>query len=132
MSWKASAWAKTVKAGNPAAKAVLLCLADYADENHTCWPAQETLADESEQSVRSVRRHLEHMESDGLLRRVPRYDKRGYRTSDRYVLAVDGHFPPTGTSDRQENRPVRTRTYRTDETRLPDNTPSAYRTPVSG
>jgi pyocin large subunit-like protein len=51
MSVDALSWAKKQRAGSPAAKCVLMILADYADEHGVCWPSQETLARESEQSV---------------------------------------------------------------------------------
>ena len=89
MSWTATNWAKQVRAGGPGPKAVLLCLADRADENESCFPSQELLAKETEQSVRTVQRQLADLEVKGLLRREhrPRGDGSG-RTSDRYYLLI--------------------------------------------
>jgi hypothetical protein len=40
MSVQAITWALSVKAGSPGAKAVLLALANYANEFGLCWPSQ--------------------------------------------------------------------------------------------
>jgi len=100
VSWKASAWAKEQTTGSPAKKALLLCLADYADEDNSCFPGQDRLATETEQSVRTVRRQLEDLEMRGLIVRERRVDKHGHRTSDRYVLQI-----PTGQSGRKDPEP---------------------------
>ncbi len=62
MSVKAMAWAKAQKAGGPGIKAVLLVLADYADEQWSCFPGQQRIAEETEQSIRTVRAQLETLE----------------------------------------------------------------------
>lgn len=121
MSWQATAWARTQKTGSPAAKVILLLLADLADENHSCFPGQDRLASDSEQSVKSVSRHLAALEEAGFIRRVPRYDGRGKRTSDRFFLAVDG---PKSLPDRLSGSP-------SEPDPLPDNQGGDYRTPVS-
>jgi hypothetical protein len=92
MSWTAISWAKQVQAGGPGPKAVLLCLADRADEEDSCFPSQELLAQETEQSVRTVQRQLADLETKGLIKRVHRARSDGNgRTSDRYfLLGVQG------------------------------------------
>jgi Helix-turn-helix domain len=90
MSWNATAWAKQVTAGGPGPKAVLLCLADRADEEQSCYPSQQLLATETEQSVRTVQRQLADLEERGLIRRVHRARSDGSgRSSDRYFLLVE-------------------------------------------
>lgn len=88
MSWEATNWAVRQKAGSPAAKVVLLLLADRADDQHSCWPSQNRLADDSEQSVPTVRRHLRKLESIGLIRTERRTVPGQKRATNRYVLAV--------------------------------------------
>lgn len=88
MSWEASGWAKRCRVGSPAIKALLLCLADYADENHQCYPGQERLAWETEQSTRTVRRQLDQLVNLGAITRSRRFRADGSRTSDCYTLAV--------------------------------------------
>lgn len=89
MSHKAFTWAAEQRAGGPGPKAVLLVLADRADENHSCYPGQDLIAYETEQSVRTVRRQLKDLEDRGLIIRERREDVRGHRTSDRYILPVN-------------------------------------------
>lgn len=72
--------------GSPSAKAVLLILADYADERWSCYPSQGRIAAESELGERTVRRVLRELEDRGLIKRQRRGDKRGNRTSDRIFL----------------------------------------------
>ena len=90
MSNAIMSWAKTQKAGGPSAKAVLLCLADEASTHGECWTGQETIADESEQSVDSVQRRLRELERRGLIYCVSRRhwgDSGKWRTNMIIVLA---------------------------------------------
>lgn len=88
MSARAVTWAHAQSTGNAARKAVLVALADMADEAHSCWPPQAMLATMTEQSARSVRRHLSALEEAGLIIRAHRGGAAGGRTSDRYTLPV--------------------------------------------
>lgn len=103
MSIKATEWAYQQDIDGAAAKFVLVALGDFADEAGTCFPGQDLLARRTGQSVESVRRHLRWLEEQGYLQRVRRFDGRGYRTSDRFVLNLD--HSPTGQSDRRSKRP---------------------------
>lgn len=79
----------------PSSKFVLVVLADYADDEHSCYPGQDKIAQRTGAGVRTVRRALADLEGAGYIRRVHRYKSSGYRTSDRYELAVtqiSGHF----------------------------------------
>lgn len=86
--WAAPNWAASLRVGDVALKAVLLLLANYADENYSCYPSQQRIADETEQSERTVRRQVDLLTEAGLIRREPRYDGKGKRTSDRYYLQL--------------------------------------------
>lgn len=89
MSWKASAWAKEQRLGSPAAKSILLCLADYADpEKATCWPSQTQLAADAEVSERTAREWLQRLEDWGLISRERRTRSNGARASDMIVLRL--------------------------------------------
>lgn len=97
MSWQATNWALEQKTGDVGRKVLLLLLANLADENHSCFPGQERLARESEQSLSTVKRQLKRLEEDGYIRREHR-DGRGAgrgkgRTSDRYYLMMDAVIP---------------------------------------
>ena len=61
MSWKATAWAIRQTTGSSGRKVLLLALANYADEHGVCWPSQETLARNTEQSVDTVQRQLKKL-----------------------------------------------------------------------
>ncbi len=90
MSWKASAWAKEQRLGSPAAKAILLCLADYADaEKAACWPSQEQLSQDAEVSERTTREWLQRLEDWGLIARTRRTRRNGARAADMIVLKLD-------------------------------------------
>ena len=87
-------WAWATTAGGPGPKATLVAVANYADEAGTCFPGQALLARQTEQGVRTVRRHLADFEARGLLCRRTRSRTEGRgRTSDRYRLHVAGVCP---------------------------------------
>jgi len=88
VSYKATNWAWELQLKMPE-KFVLVALADMADEQHSCYPGQATLAAMTGASERTVRRALVKLEEDGLISREERRKEGGYRTSDRYVLSVD-------------------------------------------
>lgn len=90
MSWKASAWAKDQRLGSPAAKSILMCLADSADaDTAECWPSQARLAEDAEVSERTAREWLQRLEEWGLIARKRRTRASGARASDRIVLKLD-------------------------------------------
>ena len=88
-SHAAPAWAADNRVGHVGTKAVLLVLARYADDQFSCYPGQQTIADETEQSVRQVRRQIGYLEEIGLITRTRRFAPGGYRSSDRYQLNLD-------------------------------------------
>lgn len=81
------AWASKQKCGGTVGKAVLLFLANYADENNQCWPSADRLADDCETSKRSIFTWLKKLEQMGLISHETR-TKRGMRTSSLYTLNV--------------------------------------------
>ena len=89
------AWAKRQKTGSVGRKAVLMALAERTGDRPTCWPSQVLIAEETEQSVRTVRRHLGDLEEQGLIRSSRTYQtedgapiSRG-RARNRYELLID-------------------------------------------
>jgi hypothetical protein len=87
VSWRASAWAKEQRLGSPAAKSILLCLADYADPEHSeCWPSQAQLAADAEVSERTAREWLQRLDDWGLIARERRSRANVARASDRITL----------------------------------------------
>lgn len=87
MSIEAIAAAIRIKTGDPAAKHVLIMLANRhnADTGH-CIPSISTIAAECEMSVETVRRKLAYLVGQCLIRVVPRERENGSRTSNQYEL----------------------------------------------
>lgn len=102
MSLKATLWVLDGLPGLGAGRTlVMLALADFADEDGTCWPSQETIARRARMSDRNVRRHLAWLEAQGLVaieRRWVQSEGRARRISSRYRLPVGTTWtpPPTG------------------------------------
>lgn len=88
MSVQAITWALGVTVRSATHKAVLLVLANYADEDGLCWPSQARLAAESCTSARTVRRVLQDLVSDGLISRAPRRRPDGTHASDLITVGV--------------------------------------------
>lgn len=103
MSFDTLRWAKAQRVGNTGRKALLMALAEYADEADSCYPSQATLAADTEQSVRTVRTHLARLQADGYLDRAHQGSKQGGRGPDRYHLRVSGDIGQKG-----GNRQLRT------------------------
>jgi hypothetical protein len=94
----ARAWSRRLRFGDVRAKSVLNAICNYVDENGHCFPSIGTLADDTDQSVDSVRRRLQFLERVGVLVRFGRWyddhgkvnqDGRGRRTSDEIRLIFD-------------------------------------------
>lgn len=89
MSIQALSWAFKQKTGTASTKLVLVALANYADEQHSCFPSHIHLAEKCEISDRQVRRCLDDLCRAGLLTKKQRAG-----TSNRYYLGVDTHVLP--------------------------------------
>jgi pyocin large subunit-like protein len=77
MSWQATAWAVRQKTGAASRKALLLVLANYADEHGVCWPSQETLKAETELSEDTIQRQSKILKNLGLVKIIRRPRKGG-------------------------------------------------------
>ena len=84
MSWQAIAWAIQQTTGSARRKLLLLALANYADKNGVCWPSQETLARDTEQSVDTVQRQLDVLERQKRVQRERMPKRRGQWQGHRY------------------------------------------------
>lgn len=106
MSIEALMWAKQHKTGSPTRKAILIILANYADERWSCYPSQETIAEQAECSSRTVRTVLAEWESTGLISREVRMKDHGRgRTSDRIFIHSDYDQPETDARPTGNSRP---------------------------
>jgi hypothetical protein len=95
MSHVATNWAFAQKGLKPAAKLVLLCLADRHNPDHGCFPEQATLARDAVMSRSSVNNQLKDLETLGLIRRIRIWDEATKRQkSTRYILAFEDGFIP--------------------------------------
>ena len=88
MSIKATSWAAGTATGSAPLKLMLFALANYADDEGVCWPSQETLANDTEQSVDSVQRRLKRLASMGLIRVERREGNRGQWAGKIYYLSM--------------------------------------------
>ena len=89
MSIQAVSWAIKQKTGSPTAKVLLICLANYADEDGLCWPSQATIANETELSERAAREWLKTLEENGFIERTRRHRADGTRASDLIRLCLN-------------------------------------------
>ena len=95
MSWQALNWATRQRVGRASAKHVLMVLANYADENGSCFPSQAPLALDTEMSERAVRDQLDFLECRGAFnRQASRQGNR--RGRNRYHLAIDKDLSAPG------------------------------------
>ncbi|WP_298967704.1 helix-turn-helix domain-containing protein [uncultured Methylobacterium sp.] len=86
MSFQALAWARSVKTGSPTLKAVLRAIAEYADMDGKAWPSQARLAEDTEFTVRGVRKAIVALEDLGLIFREEQRRKDGTQSTDIITL----------------------------------------------
>lgn len=90
MSTKCLTWAIDRTTGSATRKIVLLLLADLADEQYTCYPGREYLAERAELSPGVVSKVITQLAADGLVRVLRRAKRAGGRRSNRYLLLING------------------------------------------
>ena len=96
MSGMALIWAANVKGLKPAAKIVLIQLADFHNkETGQCNPSAQRLADECEMGRATLFRHMTTLEECGLVTRHARGDGGGGRGSNQYELHLDITLGPS-------------------------------------
>ncbi|UWR23446.1 helix-turn-helix domain-containing protein [Sulfitobacter sp. S190] len=96
MSGMALIWAANVKGLKPAAKIVLIQLADFHNkETGQCNPRAQRLADECEMGRATLFRHMTTLEQCGLVTRHARGDGDGGRGSNQYELHLDITLGPS-------------------------------------
>lgn len=88
MSIRAIAWAFEQDVP-PTSKLVLLKLADNANDEGWCWPAQSTLARHTSLTRETVNRHISKLEAAGLLA-VKRRTQEGVNLPNYYRLNLGG------------------------------------------
>ncbi|MBK3745192.1 helix-turn-helix domain-containing protein [Paraburkholderia aspalathi] len=107
MSFQAMTWAVKQKVGSATGKAILLMLANYADDEGKCFPGQDKLAAECKCSPRTVREWLDKFEKMGIVSRSERRRGDGYRTSDLIILDLEsspaGNSPENTSPENDDN-----------------------------
>lgn len=81
MSYQATCWAKGIKTGSPAKKALLMVLAEHADQWGWTFAGQETLSEETEIGERQVRRLTAEIALAGLIEVWQARNSRGNLTN---------------------------------------------------
>ncbi|MEO9782644.1 MAG: helix-turn-helix domain-containing protein [Sedimentitalea sp.] len=106
MSGMALIWAANVKGLKPAAKIVLIQLADFHNkETGQCNPSAQRLADECEMGRATLFRQMTTLVEDGLVTRHARGDGDGGRGSNQYELHLDITLGPSSRPKRGDGGP---------------------------
>jgi DNA-binding IscR family transcriptional regulator len=98
MSVRASTWAWDAKCPTPAAKLVLLKLADHANEEGECWPSQSRIAADCGIPRETVNRVMKALVEASLIRVEHRTNGTG-KLANRYFLLCDVKSHPDVISD---------------------------------
>lgn len=88
MSVQAISWAMAQRAGSPSAKLLLMVMANSHTVAGSFFPSHGYLAEQTEMSRSSVKRHLAKLEEQGLIRIRNRKRASGAKTSNEYELVV--------------------------------------------
>jgi Helix-turn-helix domain len=95
VSIKAVKWALSTKTDATNKLALVAIAESHNDKTGDCYPSQKYIADVIGLTERPTRVRLNALEAAGFISRKPRYDTRGKRTSDGYVLHLDVTEPST-------------------------------------
>ena len=87
MSLKAMTCAMALRGVTASEKLLLLALANYADENMTCFPSHKRLAEDACLSTRTVLTLLASLEERQMIVRRQRFRSDGSRSSDSIILS---------------------------------------------
>lgn len=115
MSGRILNWAARISAGDLTAKAVLLVLAEAANEQAETIVSQDTIAERLETSRETVTRAMKRLELRGLITRLRRRREGGYRTSDLVKLTLCDLASRDFTSREKSSRDVNTDSYVTQD-----------------
>ncbi|MFI4842041.1 MULTISPECIES: helix-turn-helix domain-containing protein [Pseudomonas] len=88
--------AMKTKVGNPLRKLVLIKLADNASDQGECWPSYQHIADQCEIDRSTVRKHIKHLEAQGLVRIENREGPKG-NSSNLYRITLCRPVGPNST-----------------------------------
>ncbi|HEC73141.1 MAG TPA: helix-turn-helix domain-containing protein [Methylophaga aminisulfidivorans] len=86
---KLTAQVLDMKVGSATRKLVLVCMADIAGKDGTCYPSYRHIADQCEMSKRSVIAHISALEAQGFLKKYERKTPKG-NSSNFYKITLEG------------------------------------------
>lgn len=107
MSWQALDWVRRQRVGHSHSKAVLVQLANLADERGSCFPSHEYLAEQVEVTERTIQDCMKRLEADGYLASKRDRLQNGRMGLIRYTLHLNRapSQPPEAASDGPAEKP---------------------------
>ncbi len=115
MTWQAMAWAFESSVPNPA-KAVLGALANWADQDESCSPSVERIAEAASITPEHVLLELDHLQQTGMIKVLPHHNDQGDALRVRYYLQVGvSYTPPPVSESRLSPRADEPRTFASTE-----------------
>jgi hypothetical protein len=100
MTWAVVSWAQKQKVGSPSGKALLMALANFADEDGgKCFPGQEAIREITELSLDTIQRQLKYLVDRGFVIAEKRRRK-GHWASWTYKINVSNQAAPCGMVDK--------------------------------
>lgn len=130
----ARVWARELVLGNPYAKAILLALANYMNEDGAAWPGTTTIARDTDISEETVVKRLRWLEQIGAIAIFKRwrdengrvnYEARGKATSSEIRFLVDADIDVIEGNAREQSadRPLRGKAKADHEERMASSRP---------
>lgn len=101
MAFEYIAWAVSQKVGKPVAKAVLIAMCNYADEEGFCYPSIQKIQDITENGERAIRTAIEFLEQQGFIKRLERR-----RRKDGTLSVYEYQVLTTGTRCHRQDMPL--------------------------
>lgn len=92
IAWLSKCW--PLQTPSATCKAVLLVLADHADEDGYCWPKVSTICVRTQYADRAVRNAIQQLESEGFITVEEDFEIGGRQTSNVYRLRKNIKSPP--------------------------------------
>lgn len=90
MSFHAASAVLRWKAPTPNAKFVMLIIASYANEQGQCWPSVSRISEETGLSDKTIRVAIKLLVGSGVITKTERRRQNGSKTSDEFVIMLDG------------------------------------------
>lgn len=91
MSVRCITWAFDTRVGDHIAKAILVKLADNANDDGICWPKVKQISDQTEIPERTVKRKLAWLESEGFIERTHQRDDGRFSRTIYQLVKAGGH-----------------------------------------